>query len=48
VLAATAFAAAAPDVTDVHVGGRRIVRAGAHVSLDVARELDDAVRAVTA
>jgi formiminoglutamate deiminase len=48
VLAATAFAAAAPDVTDVLVGGRRIVRAGAHVSLDVARELHDAVRAVTA
>ena len=47
-LAATVFAGAAPDVTDVHVGGRRIVRAGAHVRLDVARELHDAVRAVTA
>jgi formiminoglutamate deiminase len=47
-LAATVFAGAAPDVTDVHVGGRRIVRDGAHVGLDVARELHDAVGAVRA
>jgi hypothetical protein len=47
-LAATVVAGAAPDVTDVHVGGRRIVRDGAHVGLDVARELHDAVGAVRA
>jgi formiminoglutamate deiminase len=33
------FAAGADDVTDVFVGGRRIVRGGAHVSLDVPAEL---------
>jgi formiminoglutamate deiminase len=33
------FAASAGDVTDVFAGGRRIVRGGAHVSLDVAAEL---------
>jgi formiminoglutamate deiminase len=33
------FAAAAPDVRHVMVGGRWIVRNGAHVSLDVAAEL---------
>ena len=33
------FAAAAPDVRHVMVGGRWIVRDGAHVSLDVAAEL---------
>jgi len=33
------FAASAADVTDVFVGGRRIVRGGAHASLDVAAEL---------
>jgi formiminoglutamate deiminase len=47
-LPATVFAGAAPDVTDVHVGGRRIVRDGAHVDLDVARELHDAIAAVRA
>jgi formiminoglutamate deiminase len=38
------FAAAAPDVRHVMVGGRWIVRDGAHVSLDVARELKEALR----
>jgi formiminoglutamate deiminase len=33
------FCAGAADVRDVFVGGRRIVRDGAHVSIDVAREL---------
>jgi formiminoglutamate deiminase len=33
------FCAGAADVRDVVVGGRRIVRDGAHVSIDVAREL---------
>jgi formiminoglutamate deiminase len=37
------FAAAAPDVRHVMVGGRWIVRDGAHVSLDVARELKEAL-----
>jgi formiminoglutamate deiminase len=40
---AAVFAAAAPDVTDVMVGGRWIVRDGAHLSLDVAAELGAAV-----
>jgi formiminoglutamate deiminase len=35
----TMFCATAADVRDVMVGGRWIVRDGAHVSLDVAREL---------
>lgn len=33
------FAATAADVRDVFVGGRRVVRDGAHVSIDVATEL---------
>ena len=33
------FAATAADVRDVFVGGRRVVRDGAHVSIDVAAEL---------
>ena len=37
------FNAGAPDVREVVVGGRRIVRGGAHVSLDVARELQEAI-----
>jgi cytosine/adenosine deaminase-related metal-dependent hydrolase len=36
---AAVFAAAAPDVTDVMVGGRWIVRDRAHRSFDVAAEL---------
>jgi formiminoglutamate deiminase len=37
------FAAAAADVTDVMVGGRWIVRDGAHRTLDVRRELGAAI-----
>ena len=37
----TVFCATAADVRDVMVGGRWIVRDGAHVSLDVARELHE-------
>ena len=33
----------AADVRDVMVGGRFIVRAGSHLALDVAAELDKAV-----
>jgi len=33
------FCAGAPDVRHVMVGGRRVVRDGAHVTIDVAREL---------
>ncbi len=43
-LEAAVFAAAAGDVRDVMVDGRFVVRDGAHVSLDVARELDSALR----
>ena len=46
-VAATVFAAAAPDVRHVMVGGRWIVREGAHVDLDVARELAEAIRAMS-
>jgi formiminoglutamate deiminase len=40
------FAATAADVRDVVVGGRRVVRDGRHVSLDVPRELAQAIGAV--
>lgn len=40
---AIVFSAGAPDVRDVIVGGRRIVRAGAHVSIDVVGELQEAI-----
>ncbi len=43
---AVVFAGAAADVNDVVVGGRFIVRDGAHVGLDVGRELREAVAAV--
>jgi formiminoglutamate deiminase len=43
-LESVVFAAAAPDVTHVMVGGRWVVRDGAHVVLDVARELAEAIR----
>ena len=43
---AAVFAAAPPDVRDVLVGGRFVVREGRHVSMDVAHELDLAVRAL--
>jgi formiminoglutamate deiminase len=42
-LEAVVFAATAADVRQVMVGGRWIVRGGAHVSLDVARELAAAI-----
>jgi formiminoglutamate deiminase len=41
--AGAVFCATAADVRDVVVGGRRIVRDGAHVSIDVAAELRDAL-----
>ncbi len=44
-LGALMFAATAEDVTGVIVGGREVVRDGAHVSIEVAAELDRAVRA---
>jgi formiminoglutamate deiminase len=40
---ALVFSAGAADVRDVVVGGRRVVRAGAHVRIDVARELTEAI-----
>jgi cytosine/adenosine deaminase-related metal-dependent hydrolase len=43
-MAALVFAGAAPDVTDVMVGGRFVVRHGRHVTIDVARELEAALR----
>jgi formiminoglutamate deiminase len=46
-LDAVVFAGAAADVRDVIVGGRVVVRGGAHVTLDVTRELATAVAAVT-
>ncbi len=45
-LDAAVFAATAADVRHVMVGGRWVVRDGAHVSLDVATELSAAVAAV--
>ena len=44
-LGAITFSATASDVTHVMVGGREVVRDGAHVSIDVAADLDRAVRA---
>ena len=40
------FAATAADVTDVVVGGRRVVRDGRHATIDVPRALDEAIGAV--
>jgi cytosine/adenosine deaminase-related metal-dependent hydrolase len=45
-LSAIVFGATAADVSDVMVAGRDIVRDGAHVSIDVAVELERAVRGV--
>jgi formiminoglutamate deiminase len=42
-VAAAVFAASAGDVRDVMVGGRWIVRDGAHVEIDVARALQEAI-----
>ncbi len=47
-LAATIFAAGAGDVRHLVVGGRPVVRGGAHTSIDVASELRAAVREVVA
>jgi len=44
-VAATVFAGTASDVRDVMVGGRFVVRDGAHVSINVPRELATAVGA---
>jgi formiminoglutamate deiminase len=45
-VAGAVFAAGARDVRHVMVAGRWIVRDGAHVSIDVARELDETVGTV--
>jgi cytosine/adenosine deaminase-related metal-dependent hydrolase len=42
------FAGGAPDVRNVLVDGREIVREGRHASIDVASDLRDAIRAVLA
>jgi formiminoglutamate deiminase len=44
---AIVFGAAPADVTDVMVGGRVVVRNGAHASIDVAASLRDSIAAVT-
>ena len=43
-LAAVAFAATAADVNDVVIGGERVVAGGWHRTIDVAAELDHAIR----
>jgi cytosine/adenosine deaminase-related metal-dependent hydrolase len=45
-LEALVFAGAGADVSDVMVGGKFVVRDGAHVGLDVVRELEAAVAGV--
>ena len=47
-LAAVVFAASAADVRDVIVDGRAVVRDGRHVSIDVARELEESIAGVSA
>jgi formiminoglutamate deiminase len=47
-VASLVFAGSAADVRHLIVGGRFVVRDGAHVSLDVARELEDAIARVAA
>jgi cytosine/adenosine deaminase-related metal-dependent hydrolase len=42
------FAAGAADVRNVLVDGTQIVEDGAHTTLDVPRELDEAIEAVMA
>ena len=42
------FAATAADVREVIVGGRFVVRDGAHVDLDVASELNEAISGLSA
>jgi len=43
---ALVFAGAAADVSDVVVGGQIVVRDGRHVRIDVARELESAIKGV--
>ena len=43
VLESLVFAAGAADVRDVIVGGRFVVRDGAHLGMDVAAELSEAI-----
>ena len=45
---AVVFAATAADVRGVVVGGREVVRDGAHLSMDVPTELDEAIRGALA
>jgi formiminoglutamate deiminase len=47
-LDAVVFGAGAPDVTDVLADGRELVREGRHATIDVPRELHEAVLAATA
>ena len=47
-LAATIFAATSADVHHLVVGGRTVVRAGRHTTVDVAAELASAIAGVTA
>jgi formiminoglutamate deiminase len=44
-MAAVVFAASAHDVSDVVIAGERVVVGGGHRSIDVAAELDSAIRA---
>ena len=48
VLDAVIFAASSTDVHNLVVGGRPVVVGGAHVSVDVAGELDSAIAKVVA
>jgi formiminoglutamate deiminase len=43
---AVVFAATAADITDVIVGGRRVVAGGRHLSVDVPRALRDSIEAL--
>lgn len=45
-LAAVLFSATSADITDVVVGGDRVVSAGKHHSIDVASDLSDAIEAL--
>jgi cytosine/adenosine deaminase-related metal-dependent hydrolase len=47
-LEAVVFGAAAADVTSVVASGRRVVRDGAHLGMDVPRELESAIVAAWA
>jgi cytosine/adenosine deaminase-related metal-dependent hydrolase len=47
-LESVVFAAIAADVRHVVIDGKTVVADGRHATLDVAHELDEAVRSVTA